>query len=372
MKARLAAILLALLSISPLAAQTEETTTLEMIDFAEAEFVPHWQVGLQAGAAADLGEAPFSKLISPAVQATIEYRFHELFGIRGSVSGLWARNRYVFNKRDYQWNFIEPAVELKVDLASLLLGWVPDQTVSAYASAGVGAAFTFGNDDAKKSRNYYYKENKALSNNYEFAKYWKDFRTNLAFRGGLGVDYRINETVSLSGEVNANLMPDHFNSKQGKHDNKDWHFNALLGVKVNLGKTYRANEPTYQAVHTVAAPHEPIIRDTVALQVNIQFLINSSVLRSSEFGKLNQLLNYLRSHPRTHVEMTGYADRLTGTPTINERLSQERAAAVANWLISRGIEPARIYKDAKGDRVQPFPVNEDNRVTICYIVEILQ
>ena len=108
------------------------------------------------------------------------------------------------------------------------------------------------------------------------------------------------------------------------------------------------------------------------VQVNIQFLINSSVLRSSEFGKLNQLLNYLRSHPRTHVEMTGYADRLTGTPTINERLSQERAAAVANWLISRGIEPARIYKDAKGDRVQPFPVNEDNRVTICYIVEILQ
>jgi outer membrane protein OmpA-like peptidoglycan-associated protein len=69
--------------------------------------------------------------------------------------------------------------------------------------------------------------------------------------------------------------------------------------------------------------------------------------------------------------MTGYADRLTGTPTINERLSQERATVVANWLVNHGLDRDRIYKDAKGDRVQPFPINEDNRVTICLVVDLL-
>ena len=117
---------------------------------------------------------------------------------------------------------------------------------------------------------------------------------------------------------------------------------------------------------------EPVVRDTVIKIVNIFFLINSSELRSSEFGKLYELINYLNANPKAHIEMTGYADRLTGTPTINERLSRERAAAVANWLITRGVSRERVYTDAKGDRVQPFPINEENRVTICYVVDLLQ
>lgn len=348
-------------------AQQDSSTKLEMIDFSEAEFVPHWQIGLQGGVAHDLGEAPFYKLLSPALQLTGEYRLHPLFGVRAAVSGFWARNRYVYPKRDYKWYFVQPSVELKVDLASLFFGWVPDQPVSPYLFAGVGLCTTFDNSDAKGAKN----EIGSIAKSNEFAKLWDGSRWNAVFRGGLGADFYINDRISIGAEVNANLLPDHFNSKQGEHDNKDWHFNALVGLKVNLGKTHRGNEPIFQSVRVMQLPKEPIIRDTVALQVNIQFIINQSVLRSSEFGKLNQMLTFLKTHPRSHVEMTGYADRLTGTPTINQRLSVERARAVGDWLVARGISPERVYKDAKGDRVQPFPVNEDNRVTVCFVVDIL-
>ena len=60
---------------------------------------------------------------------------------------------------------------------------------------------------------------------------------------------------------------------------------------------------------------------------------------------------------------------LTGNATINQRLSVERAQAVAQFLVNRGISRDRISKYAKGDRVQPFSVNEDNRVTICIVIE---
>ena len=50
-------------------------------------FVPHWYVKAQGGAAYDVGEASFSQLLSPAVQLSIGYQPHELFGVRGGLSG---------------------------------------------------------------------------------------------------------------------------------------------------------------------------------------------------------------------------------------------------------------------------------------------
>ena len=37
-------------------------------------------------------------------------------------------------------------------------------------------------------------------------------------------------------EGNANMISDKYNSK--KADNPDWYFNALAGVRINLGKGY--------------------------------------------------------------------------------------------------------------------------------------
>jgi outer membrane protein OmpA-like peptidoglycan-associated protein len=64
--------------------------------------------------------------------------------------------------------------------------------------------------------------------------------------------------------------------------------------------------------------------------------------------------------------VTGYADRGTGNPTINRNLSQRRAQAVFNMLTrTYGIKKDRIKVDFKGDTVQPFAKDVDNRVTIC-------
>jgi outer membrane protein OmpA-like peptidoglycan-associated protein len=109
--------------------------------------------------------------------------------------------------------------------------------------------------------------------------------------------------------------------------------------------------------------------DAIAMTENVQFELNKSIIRESEHEKIIRVARYLINHPQSHVELTGFADKLTGNATINQRLSVERAQAVAQFLVNRGISRDRISKYAKGDRVQPFSVNEDNRVTICIVIE---
>ena len=332
-------------------------------------FVPHWYVRAQGGAAYDVGEAKFTQLVSPALQLSLGYKFNEYFGLRGSLSGLWARNRYAYPEAKYNWNFIQPALDAELDLTNLILGWDEDRPTSLYAFAGVGVAYSFNNDDAEEADKRF---------GIDFQKLWRDYRWNPVVRAGLGVDYSITDEIAIGAEVNANMLPDHFNSKIGKRDNRDWHFNALVGVKFTIGKSHGRTEPVYETITTVTPPPPAPTHDTVfvdvpiekiSFNVNIQFLINQSIIRSNQIPKLRRLINYLNEHSRAFIRLSGYADRDTGTPEINMRLSRERAQAVSDYLMDEGIQEWRIRRFAKGDRVQPFDIPEDNRVCICFVYD---
>jgi len=330
-------------------------------------FVPHWYVSLQGGGAYDVGETKFTDLLSPALQLTVGYEFNEYVGARLGASGLWARNSYANPREDYKWNFVQPALDLKANLTNIFFGRDIERVVDVYAFLGGGVAISFNNDDAERA-------NERL--NIDFQKLWHGSRWNPVVRGGLTADFWMNDNWAISVEANANMLPDHFNSKRGKGDNRDWHFNALIGLRYNLSRSYGILEPQYRDVPQPVAPVEEMPQkkyfqddDAVVIEEHVMFELNKSVIRPSEYAKIQRVTDYLVSHPKAHVELTGFADRLTGTPPINQRLSVERAQAVSQFLIDRGISAQRISKYAKGDRVQPFAVNEDNRVTICLVIE---
>ena len=113
-------------------------------------FVPHWYIKVQGGLGYDVGEAKFSDLLSPSFQLTMGYKFDQLIGIRGGLSGFWARNRYAYPEADYKWNFVQPAVDVELDLTTLIGGRDPERNTNVYAFAGLGVAYSFGNDDAVK------------------------------------------------------------------------------------------------------------------------------------------------------------------------------------------------------------------------------
>lgn len=352
----------AILSVSAQNSTAERRLVYPSMPF----FVPHWYVKAQGGAAYDIGEAKFSQLVSPALQLSLGYKFNEFIGVRGSLSGLWARNRYAYPEAKYSWNFIQPAVEAEFDLTNLFWGFDPERKTSLYAFVGGGVAFSFNNDDAVEADKRF---------GIDFQKLWKDTRWNPVVRAGLGVDYNITDEIAIGAEMNANMLPDHFNSKIGRHDNRDWHFNALVGVKFTLGKSYGYTHALYEDIVQPVTQPEPqpqfvdVPIEKISFNVNIQFLINQSVIRANQIPKLQRLLTYLNEHPRAFIRLSGYADKDTGTPEINMRLSQERAQVVSQYLMDAGIEEWRIRRFAKGDRVQPFDIPEDNRVCICFVYD---
>ena len=97
---------------------------------------------------------------------------------------------------------------------------------------------------------------------------------------------------------------------------------------------------------------------------NIFFTINSSAIRTTEMNKINEIVEWANRHPEASILLTGYADKETGNPNINQGLSERRASAVKKILREKGIPESRITTDAKGDKVQPFSINEENRAVI--------
>lgn len=337
-------------------------------------FVPHWYVQAQGGIAYDVGESNFSHLISPTLQLALGYNFNEWLGVRGSLSGLWARNRYAFPEASYKWNYFMPAVEGNLDLSTLFMGKNPVRDFRAYLFAGFGLGCGFNNDDAIEASK--------ITNVYgipcrPFEKLWTKTTVFPALRFGISADYQITDELAICGELNANMMSDRFNSKKGKNDNLDWHFNLLVGVKFNIGKTHGKVEPMYREIplppKMIEPKPEPVVEDVpidkISFNVNVYFVINQSIIRSNQLDKLNALVKYLNEHPKAFVRLSGFADKDTGTPQINMRLSIERSQVVSQFLQDAGIAESRIRRFAKGDRVQPFDIPEDNRVCICFVYD---
>jgi outer membrane protein OmpA-like peptidoglycan-associated protein len=88
----------------------------------------------------------------------------------------------------------------------------------------------------------------------------------------------------------------------------------------------------------------------------ITFRLNSADILPSSQQTLQRALQTLRDNPRVRVEVAGHTDDL-GKPDYNQRLSEARAGAVVSWLISQGIEPARMMARGYG-ATQPKAAND--------------
>ena len=105
----------------------------------------------------------------------------------------------------------------------------------------------------------------------------------------------------------------------------------------------------------------------VASPATVYFDLGSAKLSEREKAHLEYFANNVVD-ANTALVLTGSADKQTGTSSINQKLSEQRAAAVKAFLTERGIAESRIISCvANGDRVQPFAENDLNRVVISTV-----
>jgi outer membrane protein OmpA-like peptidoglycan-associated protein len=89
---------------------------------------------------------------------------------------------------------------------------------------------------------------------------------------------------------------------------------------------------------------------------NIYFDFNSAILQSTSEAELNQLCTLLNSYPMLHMLIAGHTDS-TGSSSYNQGLSNQRAYAVVNYLVSHGIAADRLRAQGYG-ATQPIADNK--------------
>lgn len=81
---------------------------------------------------------------------------------------------------------------------------------------------------------------------------------------------------------------------------------------------------------------------------NIYFATGKATLAPTAEAALLQIYEILKEHPELKVEISGHTDAL-GARATNQRLSQGRAEAVVNWLVSKGIKGSQMVAKGYGE-----------------------
>ena len=364
----------ALLALCSTAAMAQATYTDK--EGNEYQFKKHAFLDLQGGAQYTLGEAKFGDLISPNVQIGLGYQFSPVFGMRLQANGwqskggwngfLPAGEKEAFTAF-YKYKYVAPGLDFMFNLSNLFCGWNPNRVFNVTAFIGGGANIAWDNGEANEIGS-------TLSSleKYNLEYLWDGTKVRPFGRAGLDLEFKVSKSVSIMLEGNANITTDKYNSKNA--DNPDWYFNALAGLRINLGKSHTKTEPVKEVpaprpVEEYVKPEPkpaPVEEKKVEeIRRDVFFVINSNKIRESEDAKIKEVVDYLNQYPEAKVVVTGYADAGTGNDRINDAISAKRAAAVVKALKEKyGIEESRITEDSKGARVQPFSENDKNRVSI--------
>ena len=288
--------------------------------------------------------------------------------------------------------YVAPGIDLTFNLSNLFCGFNPNRIFNFSVFGGLGANIGWDFDKESNMTNgnliaANYAQTYTSGSYPENISYaWEGTKVRLFGRAGVAADFKVSDAVSLGLEVNANTLSDRYNGK--KANNWDWYFNALAGLKINLGKTYSTRtieapkvpekvierviervveKPVPQTVEPTRAVAEKKEVEETKFRRDIFYKVAGKTwIDKSEYHKVQEVADYMKEHPNCSVQITGYADRGTGNPKINNNLSQRRAQAVANMLQRNyGIKKDRIKVDYKGDTIQPFAVEIDNRVAIA-------
>lgn len=97
--------------------------------------------------------------------------------------------------------------------------------------------------------------------------------------------------------------------------------------------------------------------DNISLNLpdGITFDFGKSALKPQFYTALNGVASTLREYNQTMVEVVGHTDSV-GSDAVNQRLSEERASAVAQYLTAQGVQRERMETMGAGKR---YPIADN-------------
>jgi OOP family OmpA-OmpF porin len=105
-----------------------------------------------------------------------------------------------------------------------------------------------------------------------------------------------------------------------------------------------------------ARPAPASVKQAIVIQADALFDFDKSVVRPDGKARIDEALGKLRGVDLEMVIATGHTDSV-GTDAYNQKLSERRAAAVKDYLVSKGIASSKVTTIGKGES-QPVATNK--------------
>ena len=108
-------------------------------------------------------------------------------------------------------------------------------------------------------------------------------------------------------------------------------------------------EPKAAPAAAPAAAKAAGFGEKITLAADALFDFNKATLRAEGKAKLDDVAAKSNSLVLEVVIAVGHADRIGGA-AYNQKLSEKRAAAVKDYMVSKGIPANRVYTEGKGSK----------------------
>ena len=107
------------------------------------------------------------------------------------------------------------------------------------------------------------------------------------------------------------------------------------------------NPEGLEAIH-MDVPMVPITSDLPTVLENVFFDLGKSTLRPESFVELDKLFDYLVKNPTLKIEIGGHTDT-RGDDKDNLKLSNDRAKAVYDYIVNKGVDAKRMTFKGYGE-----------------------
>jgi outer membrane protein OmpA-like peptidoglycan-associated protein len=309
---------------------------------------------------------------NPGASVAIGKWFTPGLGLRTKVQGIWGQTVYNkdHNPANRYWIANEQAL---FNLSNMLYGYNPNRVWNfvPFVGAGVGRSMT----------NNIYAMNLScgILNTFRLSK-------KMAVNVELGWNRSEND---LDGD------PTHIEPANTWED-KDNNLYAEIGLTFNLGKATWDKVPDVDAIKAlsqsqidalnaqltdanneitrlnnmlrnqkpVEKPQAQVVKEFVAAPVSVFFNINKSKIASrKDLVNLESMAKFAKEN-NAGLLVTGYADSKTGSAAYNQKLSESRAATVADQLVKFGVSRDKVETVGKGGVNDLSPVSYNRRAVV--------
>jgi outer membrane protein OmpA-like peptidoglycan-associated protein/Tol biopolymer transport system component len=140
---------------------------------------------------------------------------------------------------------------------------------------------------------------------------------------------------------------------------KDYAFNVNRKGYLFYSENFPLSNNVPDSTYNIDIPLEPLHANATVILKNIFFDVNRYELKSESSTELDNIVELLKENPSLKIQINGHTDNV-GKPSDNLKLSNNRANAVIQYLIGKGIDAKRLSSKGWGE-TQPLADNSNEQ-----------